>query len=63
VKNSLAILVRVLEQARRDGIVELNQARVTGWQGLGWLGMQRTALLASIAPDDVISYRIPVRVR
>jgi hypothetical protein len=32
VKNSLAILVRVLEQARRDGIVELNRARVTGWQ-------------------------------
>jgi integrase len=32
VKNSLAILVRVLEQARRDGIVEINRARVTGWQ-------------------------------
>jgi hypothetical protein len=32
VKNSLAILVRMLEQARRDGIVELNRPRVTGWQ-------------------------------
>jgi hypothetical protein len=32
VKNSLAILVRVLEQAVRDGIVEHNRARVTGWQ-------------------------------
>jgi hypothetical protein len=32
VKNSLAILVRVLEQARRDGIVEVDRARVTGWQ-------------------------------
>ena len=31
-KNSLAVLVRVLEQARRDGIVELNRTRVTGWQ-------------------------------
>ncbi len=32
VKNSLAILVRVLEQAVRDGIVDHNRARVTGWQ-------------------------------
>jgi len=32
VKNSLAILVRVLEQAVRDGIVDRNVARVTGWQ-------------------------------
>src|SRR4029450_13320127 len=32
VKNSLAILVRVLEQAVRDGIIERNPARVTGWQ-------------------------------
>jgi len=32
VKNSLAILVRVLEQAVRDGIVEHNRARITGWQ-------------------------------
>jgi hypothetical protein len=32
VKNSLAILVRVLEQALRDGIIDRNPARVTGWQ-------------------------------
>ena len=32
VKNSLAMLVRVMEQALRDGIVERNPARITGWQ-------------------------------
>jgi hypothetical protein len=32
VKNSLAILVRVMEQAVRDGIIDRNAARVTGWQ-------------------------------
>jgi integrase len=32
VKNSLAVLVRVLEQALRDGIVDRNPARITGWQ-------------------------------
>lgn len=32
VKNSIAILVRVLEQAVRDGIVDRNVARVSGWQ-------------------------------
>jgi len=32
VKNSLAILVRVMEQAVRDGITERNPARLTGWQ-------------------------------
>ena len=32
VKNSLAILVRVMEQAVRDGIIDRNPARVTGWQ-------------------------------
>ena len=31
-KNSLAILVRVLEQAVRDGIIDQNRARITGWQ-------------------------------
>jgi hypothetical protein len=30
IKNSLAILVRVMEQAVRDGIIEHNRARVTG---------------------------------
>ena len=32
VKNSLAILVRVMEQAVRDEIIDRNPARVTGWQ-------------------------------
>ena len=32
VKNSLAALVRVIEQAVRDGIVERNPAHVVGWQ-------------------------------
>jgi integrase len=32
VKNSLAILVRVMEQAVRDGIIDRNPPRVTGWQ-------------------------------
>ncbi|WP_219463337.1 hypothetical protein [Nonomuraea rhizosphaerae] len=32
VKNSLAALVRVMEQAVRDGIIDRNPARITGWQ-------------------------------
>ena len=32
VKNSLAVLMRVMEQAVRDGIIDRNPARVTGWQ-------------------------------
>jgi integrase len=32
VKNSLAVLVRVLEQALRDGLIKINPGRVTGWQ-------------------------------
>lgn len=32
VKNSLAVLVRVLEQAVRDGALDANPARVAGWQ-------------------------------
>ncbi|MCW8096888.1 tyrosine-type recombinase/integrase [Streptomyces tauricus] len=32
VKNSIAVLVRVMEQAVRDGLITLNPARVTGWQ-------------------------------
>lgn len=32
VKNSLAVLVRVMEQAVRDGIIDRNTARVIGWQ-------------------------------
>lgn len=32
VKNSLAVLVRLMEQALRDGIIDRNPARITGWQ-------------------------------
>lgn len=32
VKNSIAIMVRVMEQAVRDGIIDRNPAKVTGWQ-------------------------------
>ena len=32
VNNSLAVLVRVMEQALRDGIIDRNPAGVTGWQ-------------------------------
>jgi hypothetical protein len=31
-KNSLAILVRVLDRALRDGVIDRNPARVVGWQ-------------------------------
>ena len=31
-KSSLAVLVRVVEQAVRNGIIALNPARVVGWQ-------------------------------
>ncbi|WP_245672759.1 tyrosine-type recombinase/integrase [Aldersonia kunmingensis] len=32
IKNSLAMLVRVMEQAVRDGLIDANPARITGWQ-------------------------------
>jgi integrase len=32
IKNSLAVLVRVLEQAVRDGVIQRNPAQVSGWQ-------------------------------
>jgi integrase len=32
IKNSLAMLVRVMEQAYRDGIIDRNPARIKGWQ-------------------------------
>jgi integrase len=32
VKNTLAVLVRVMEQATRDGLTDRNPAHVTGWQ-------------------------------
>ncbi len=32
VKNTLAVLVRVMEQATRDGLIDRNPAQVSGWQ-------------------------------
>jgi integrase len=32
VKNTLAVLVRVMQQAVRDGLIDTNPARVSGWQ-------------------------------
>ncbi|WP_328471616.1 hypothetical protein [Streptomyces sp. NBC_00448] len=32
VKNTLAVLVRVMEQAVRDGLISTNPARIKGWQ-------------------------------
>lgn len=32
VKNTVAVLVRVMEQARRDGLIDRNPAQITGWQ-------------------------------
>jgi len=32
VKNSLAALVRIMEQAVRDGLLDVNPARIKGWQ-------------------------------
>ncbi|MFC7246038.1 tyrosine-type recombinase/integrase [Catellatospora aurea] len=51
VKNSLAILVRVMEQAVRDGIIERNPARVVGWQ--------REYRLAEDELDDPRSLALP----
>ncbi|MFJ4439011.1 tyrosine-type recombinase/integrase [Streptomyces sp. NPDC088923] len=33
-KNTIAVLVRVMEQAVRDNVIKVNPARVTGWQKL-----------------------------
>src|SRR5436190_3360317 len=51
VKNSLAVLVRVMEQAVRDGIMERNPARVIGWL--------RELRRAGDVPDDPRSLALP----
>lgn len=51
VKNTIAIMVRVLEQALRDGIVDRNVGRVTGWQ--------REYALAEDELDDPRSLALP----
>jgi integrase len=51
VKNSLAVLVRVMEQALRDGLIDRNPARVSGWQ--------REYKLAEDELDDPRSLALP----
>ncbi|MEU8639104.1 tyrosine-type recombinase/integrase [Amycolatopsis sp. NPDC048633] len=51
IKNSLAMLVRVMEQAYRDGLVDRNPARITGWQ--------REFQLAEDELDDPRSLALP----
>jgi integrase len=51
VKNSVAVLVRVMEQALRDGIIDRNPAKVTGWQ--------RQYQLAEDELDDPRSLALP----
>jgi integrase len=51
VKNTLAMLTRVLEQAVRDGMVDRNVAKVTGWQ--------REYQLAEDELDDPRSLALP----
>src|ERR1700758_744025 len=53
VKNSLAVLVRVMEQALRDGIIDRNPAGVTGWQ--------REYKLAEDELDDPRALALPDR--
>jgi integrase len=51
VKYSLAVLVRVMEQALRDGIIDRNPARISGWQ--------REYKLAEDELDDPRSRALP----
>ncbi|TQM80016.1 phage integrase family protein [Saccharothrix saharensis] len=51
VKNSIAVLVRIMEQALRDGIIDRNPARITGWQ--------REYLRAEDELDDPRSLALP----
>ncbi|WP_394362131.1 tyrosine-type recombinase/integrase [Amycolatopsis sp. SB7-3] len=51
IKNSLAMLVRVMEQAYRDELVDRNPARITGWQ--------REFQLAEDELDDPRSLALP----
>ncbi|MFI5606853.1 tyrosine-type recombinase/integrase [Amycolatopsis sp. NPDC051903] len=51
IKNSLAMLVRVMEQAYRDELIARNPARITGWQ--------REFQLAEDELDDPRSLALP----
>ncbi|UYB42367.1 tyrosine-type recombinase/integrase [Streptomyces sp. Je 1-4] len=61
VKNSLAVLVRVLEQAVRDGVLDANPARVAGWQQEYQRAQaERTAPRALALPDADALERLAV---
>ena len=51
IKNTIGVLVRIMEQAVRDGIVDRNPARITGWQ--------REYLRAEDELDDPRSLALP----
>lgn len=51
VKNSIAVLVRVMEKALRDGLLDRNPARITGWQ--------REYARAEDELDDPRSFALP----
>ncbi|MCL6298693.1 tyrosine-type recombinase/integrase [Streptomyces kronopolitis] len=53
VKNSLAVLVRVLEQAVRDGALDANPARVAGWQQEFQRAQRERAAPRALALPDV----------
>jgi integrase len=52
VKNSLAVLTRVMEQAYRDGIVDRNPARISGWQTQFKLAQDELDNPRALALDD-----------
>ncbi|MFJ8791253.1 tyrosine-type recombinase/integrase [Streptomyces sp. NPDC102462] len=63
VENTIAVLVRVMEQAVRDGIIKVNPARVTGWQKLhdhyrGWGDMVIFAACTAARIGEVSSCRV-----
>jgi integrase len=51
IKNTIGVLVRIMEQAVRDGIIDRNPARVAGWQ--------REYLRAEDELDDPRSLALP----
>ena len=51
IKNTIGVLVRIMEQAVRDGIIDRNPARVSGWQ--------REYLRAEDELDDPRSLALP----
>ncbi|GAB7028936.1 hypothetical protein JCM4914_03970 [Streptomyces platensis subsp. malvinus] len=62
VKNSLAVLVRVLEQAVRDGVLDANPARLAGWQQEYQRAQRERSTPRSLAlPDPAALDRLAAR--